>query len=169
MLLKRKLKNREFIIKDREFPKIYTNRCKNNIALIGIGGNIGDVYRRFKKLLVKFKRDRLVDIVATSVLYKNPPFGYLDQPYFLNGVILISTKLSPVQLLRYLLGVEKYFRRKRAFKDSPRTLDLDILLYKDLKIDKPYLSIPHKGFGKRKSIEIPLKSLKGVACLKRVL
>ena len=157
------------IIKSRAFPFTREGECKNSIALIGIGGNVGDSKRRFIKLLVKLRRDKLLKVLSTSIIFKNPPFGYLEQDDFYNSVILVSTSLSPFELLRYLQRVERYFRRKREFKNSPRTLDLDIIFYNKQRIDKRNLKIPHYDWQNRKSVLIPIKYLKGKRCLKRVL
>jgi len=168
-----KLKKRDStqIIKGRLFP--YNTKkydCKNRIVLIGVGGNLGDCKRRYSHLFWYLKREKILKIVATSVIYKNPPFGYLNQPFFYNTLILIETKLKPLELLRYTQRVEKHFKRKREFKDSPRTLDLDIILYEKIKFNKvPTLIIPHLRWKERESVLLPLKYLKGVRCLKRVL
>jgi len=168
--LYKKLKDKKEIIKGSYYPKIYSNSCKNSIALIGIGGNIGDVKRRFNKLLFRLKNDKLLKVVATSIIFKNPPFGYLKQDYFYNSLILIDTKLTPIRLLRYLQKVELDFRRKREFKDAPRTLDLDIIFYEKKRIaNVPTLIVPHPHWQNRESVTLPLAYLKGAKCLKRVL
>jgi len=169
--LYKNLENNKKIIKSKLFPKIYKKNCtKKNVALIGIGGNIGDVKRRFNKLIFKLKKDSLVDILESSVIFKNPPFGYLEQNWFLNSVILVETNLDANKLLRYLQSIEKKFRRKREFKDGPRTLDLDIILFNKSKINKdPKLLVPHPSWCKRESVILPLSYLKGKRCLKRVL
>ena len=68
-------------------------------AVLGIGGNIGDVRRRFNHLFFFFRRSPYVDILETSPVLKNPPFGYLNQPYFFNSIVLIKTSLNPKELL----------------------------------------------------------------------
>jgi len=159
------------IIKSKNFP-FNTNKykCNNGAILIGVGGNLGDSKRRFNHLLFKLKRDGLIKVIATSVIYKNPPFGYLKQPFFYNTLLLATTNLKPLELLRYTQKIEKHFKRKREFKDSPRTLDLDIIFYKNQKVNNaPKLIIPHPHWSKRESVLIPLKVLKGNKCLKRVL
>ncbi len=166
-----KSKNGTYKIKGEKFP-FYTKKynCKNGTILIGVGGNIGDSKRRFNKLLIKLKRDGLLKVIATSIIYKNPPFGYLEQPFFYNTLLLVQSNLKPLELLRYTQRVENYFKRKREFKDSPRTLDLDIIFYKNKKIDNaPKLIVPHPHWSKRDSVLVPLKVLKGNRCLKRVL
>ncbi len=168
--LYKKLEDKKEVIKSSHYPRVYSNRCKNSVALIGIGGNIGDVKRRFKKLFFRLKRDKLVKVLATSIIFKNPPFGYLEQDYFYNSLILVDTKLLPIKLLKYLQKVELDFKRKRDFKDSPRTLDLDIIFYEKNRISKvPTLIVPHPHWQNRESVLLPLAYLKGAKCLKRVL
>lgn len=167
----KKINSNETIIKNRSFPSnINKYKCKNGISLIGVGGNLGDCKRRFEKLLIKFKRDKLVKVLSTSIIYKNPPFGYLEQAPFYNTIILIDTKLNPLELLRYTQSIEKIFRRKREFKDAPRTLDLDIIFYNKrvVKIGDR-LIIPHPSWSNRESILLPLTYLKGAKCLTKVL
>jgi 2-amino-4-hydroxy-6-hydroxymethyldihydropteridine diphosphokinase len=169
--LKRALKNNKSIIKSPHFPlHINKYQCKNNIALIGIGGNVGDTIRRFERLFVYLQKSKALNIVATSIIFKNPPFGYLEQPDFYNSLLLVETKLNSMSLLRFLQRVEEHFGRKREFKNSPRTLDLDIILYNKRKISKePTLIVPHPFWRERESVLLPLKYLKGSKCLQRVL
>ena len=171
--LRKKVSVSHTLIRTEHFPfhkSKLSCSCKSNIVLIGIGGNIGDVPRRFEHLYHRFQRSSLLKITDTSQIFKNPPFGYLDQPDFYNALILVCTKLSPLHLLTYLQSIEKEFGRKRLFKDSPRTLDLDILLYEKRRVRQiPRLIIPHPAWQDRESVQIPLETMKGVPCLKRVL
>ena len=80
----------------------------------------------------------------------------MNQPYFYNGIIVINTSFNPDNLLKYLLKVEKRFKRVRTFKNAPRTLDLDIIFFDDIKIEKSYLKIPHPKWKERDSVVIPL-------------
>ena len=129
-------------------------------ALIGIGCNVGNCSRRFKKLFLFLKSHPKIDIIDTSYLYKNPPFGYLDQDDFINTVMLISTSFSPMELLNFLLYTEKKFNRKRSFKNAPRTLDLDIIMYENIKINNKRLNLPHPFFKERDSVLLPLYLLR---------
>ena len=133
--------------------KIYT-------VVLGIGGNIGDVNMRFNKLFLSLKNDSRFDIIKTTPLLKNPPFGYLEQNYFLNGLIKLQTNLSPIVLLNEMQRYECRFGRVRSFKDAPRTLDIDIIFFDNKKIDTKRLTIPHKQWKNRKSVTMPLKILK---------
>lgn len=143
------------IIKTTFFP--YSKKSnKKNKALIGVGCNIGNCIRRFKKLFCFLSNHPKVDIVQTSIIYKNPPFGYLNQPDFYNTIFVIKTSFSVYELLRFLLYVEKKFGRIRSFKNAPRTLDLDIILFNNLKVNKKNLIVPHPFFKKRSSVLVPL-------------
>jgi len=142
---------------NQNFP--YISPCSFSYryqAIIGIGGNQGDTKRRFEKLFYFFKRSKQLQLLRSSAILKNPPFGYLNQPFFYNAVMVISTNLQPKQLLRFLQSVEKRFRRKRSFKDAPRTLDLDILFFQNRTLQTKDLTIPHPGWKERESVLIPL-------------
>ncbi len=144
------------IIKTNFFPAKMKKSNKTHKVLIGIGCNIGNCVRRFKKVYKFLNSHPKIDIVQTSIIYKNPPFGYLNQPDFYNSILVIYTDFSPYELLRFLLYTEKKFGRKRSFKNAPRTLDLDIIIYDNLKINKKNLIIPHPYFKKRDSVLVPL-------------
>jgi len=75
---------------------------------------------------------------------------------------LIRTSLSPKELLRYILRVEKRFKRRRTFKDAPRTLDIDIIFYENIKLNSRELNIPHIDWKNRDSIIIPLKLMRSL-------
>jgi len=157
MYLKKGIDNTLTLFKGRYFP-YKAKQCKayRYSAVIGIGGNVGDTKRVFEKLFALLQKERIVSICKTSSILKNPPFGYLEQPYFYNAVMIVKSNLEPHKLLRYLLHMEKRFRRKRSFKDAPRTLDLDILFFDDRVINSDDLIIPHKEWHKRESVLIPL-------------
>jgi len=129
-------------------------------VLLGIGGNVGDVLRRFEHLFQYLKTSPFVTVLETAPVLKNPPFGYLDQDDFYNSLILVETNLTPRALLRYILGIEKKFGRKRLFKDGPRTLDIDIIFYENVKMDTKMLTIPHPEWMNRASVLIPLSKMK---------
>ena len=143
------------IVKTTFFPYLKKSNKKNK-ALIGVGCNIGNCIRRFKKLFCFLKTHPKIDITQTSIIYKNPPFGYLNQPNFYNTIFIIKTSFSAYELLKFLLYVEKKFGRVRSFKNAPRTLDLDIILFNNLKINRKDLIIPHPCFKKRSSVLVPL-------------
>lgn len=133
---------------------------KRYITLIGVGGNIGDVKRRFKKLFLKLYFDRRVDILSTSAILKNPPFGFLDQPYFFNAVVLLKTNMSLRVFFKFIMHLEKRFKRERLFKNSPRTIDIDIIFFDKISYQREDLQIPHPKWHERESVIIPMLYLK---------
>jgi len=130
-------------------------------ALVGIGGNLGDVPTRFERLYRYWQGSGVVRIVETSPILRNPPFGYTDQPDFDNAVVHLRTVLDPHAFLRYLLYVEKRFGRERSFANAPRTLDLDLIFYDHRRIESPRLRLPHPHWHERDSVVMPLSELKG--------
>ncbi|MCF6172549.1 MAG: 2-amino-4-hydroxy-6-hydroxymethyldihydropteridine diphosphokinase [Campylobacteraceae bacterium] len=134
-----------------------------HICIIGIGGNIGNVKKRFYLVFLKFMKDKRFHILQTSPILQNPPFGYLEQKDFLNAVLVMQTSLSPKELLKNLLHIEKQFKRERSFKNAPRSLDLDIIFYDDLTIKTKNLSVPHPNWHKRNSVIIPLSFIERIA------
>ncbi|MCB4761343.1 MAG: 2-amino-4-hydroxy-6-hydroxymethyldihydropteridine diphosphokinase [Sulfurovum sp.] len=163
MIKRKKLNSIHTLIFSPHFPyntKKHSSKCHK--VLLGIGGNIGDVVRRFEHLFIFFKRESIIDIIETSPLLKNPPFGFLEQDDFINGLISVQTDLTPRQLLHYVLRVEKRFGRKRFFKDGPRTLDIDLIFYNDIVIQSRELTLPHPKWMQRSSVLIPLAKMRKV-------
>ncbi|RLA75622.1 MAG: 2-amino-4-hydroxy-6-hydroxymethyldihydropteridine diphosphokinase [Epsilonproteobacteria bacterium] len=162
MIKKSTLDENHILITTAHYPYYRSEkRRREHKALIGIGGNIGDVIRRFEHLFWFLKRSRHVTLLKSAPILRNPPFGFLNQADFYNSMLLLSTPMSPRELLRYLLHTEKRFGRKRFNKDGPRTLDLDIIFYDDIQIDSKMLKIPHPDWMNRNSVLIPMKYMKG--------
>ena len=162
MIKKKRINKNNTLISTQHFP--YNKNSKNTKkykALLGIGGNIGDVLRRFEHLFHYFKKSNFVTLIETAPILKNPPFGYMEQGDFYNSLILVETNLTPRELLNYVLRVEKVFGRKRLFKDGPRTLDIDIIFYENVIMETKSLTLPHPGWMKRSSVLIPLSMMKG--------
>jgi len=106
MYLKRKLREDLIIFKGLRFPlklnPIGSHRYK---SVVGIGGNIGDVRRRFEHLFYEIKKDTRVQLLQTSLILKNPPFGFKEQEDFFNSIIVIKTSMPPHAFLNYLLEI----------------------------------------------------------------
>lgn len=126
-------------------------------AYLGLGTNLGDRLHNLQEAV------RLLPLqvrpVAFSPIYETPPWGYLDQPPFLNQVIQADTELSPLQLLAHLKDVETRMGRQANFRYGPRLIDLDILLYDELIFEAPNLTIPHPRLHERGFILVPLADL----------
>ncbi|WP_345990269.1 2-amino-4-hydroxy-6-hydroxymethyldihydropteridine diphosphokinase [Sulfurimonas sp. HSL1-2] len=160
-MVERRLPSGLALIRTGNFPGLFPMRRLPHRAVIGIGGNVGDVVRRFERLLVFLRRDPFINVLSASPLLQNPPFGYTDQPDFINGVLLVETTLPPRALMHHLLRIERRFRRVRTFSNAPRTLDLDILFYDRRTLDYPDLTVPHPHWRERDSVVIPLSLLPG--------
>lgn len=149
-------------IRSQHYPFIVNKKYGGNKVLLGIGGNVGNVVRRFEHLFWFLKRSRFVNILQTSPILKNPPFGYKDQPFFYNALVLIETNLTPEKLLYFILNAEKKFGRKRSFKNAPRTLDIDMIKYGKITLNRKNLVLPHPFWSTRDSVLLPLSWMKGV-------
>jgi len=100
-----------------------------------------------------------VAVEAQSPVYETPPWGYLDQPAFLNIVIRGVTGLKPLPLLAYLKQLELTLGREATFHWGPRLIDIDILFYGDLVVETPMLSLPHPSLAERAFVLVPLADL----------
>jgi 2-amino-4-hydroxy-6-hydroxymethyldihydropteridine diphosphokinase len=160
MPLCRVLDKSHSIYVDHNFPKVVRKvHGYRYRALIGVGGNIGDVKRRMNHLWIYLRRLSLLTPLRSGVILTNPPFGYTEQRDFDNTVIEIATSLEPKAFLRLIWRIEKRFGRCRSFANAPRTLDLDILFFGDRVVQTKELSIPHPHWNERVSVTIPLGSL----------
>ena len=161
MYLKRRLNKSLTIFKGLRFGRKFTQKSSHRyIATVGIGGNVGDVKRRFEHLLVNIRRDKRVELLQTSLILKNPPFGYMDQDDFFNSIIVLKVSMQPFEFLDYLMRLEKKFARRRSFANAPRTLDLDIIFFDNRTIKTPKLTIPHASWHERESVVIPLAGIR---------
>jgi 2-amino-4-hydroxy-6-hydroxymethyldihydropteridine diphosphokinase len=128
---------------------------------IGLGSNIGDREGAIAAALERLARAPGVEVIAVSTLRETDPVGPVrDQPRFLNGVAALETSLTAGRLLELLLEVEREGGRTREGPPGgPRTLDLDLLLYGDLVLDEPGLTIPHPRLHERRFVLEPLFEL----------
>ena len=155
--MKKKLSKDLTLFYSENFPKIFNvDTNKKHIVTIGIGGNIGNTKKIFDKLILSLNKNTKFDLLMTSPLLLNPPFGFLNQKPFLNGIIRLSTNLSVNEFFKITQRLEKRFGRKRSFQDAPRTLDIDIIFFDNKNINTKKLIIPHKDWANRESVIIPL-------------
>ena len=160
MYIKRRLNDSLMTFKGLHFGTTLRHRSSHRYRVtVGIGGNVGDVKRRFEHLFTFFKRDKRVSLLETSLILKNPPFGFIDQDDFLNSIIVLQVSMQPLAFLDYLHRVEKKFARKRSFANAPRTLDLDIIFFDNIFIKTDRLTVPHKNWFERESVVIPLMDI----------
>lgn len=158
--MKKKLNEKLTLHYTSNFPKILKKySSKKYLVTIGIGGNVGNTKRIFDKLFLSLKSNKKFDILMTSPLLTNPPFGFLEQKDFLNGIIALKTNLAPNEFLKNMQKLENRFGRKRSFQDAPRTLDIDIIFFANKKINTKKLIVPHKDWANRESVTIPLNHI----------
>ena len=130
-------------------------------VLIALGGNVGDVRATFGKAIATLCGMSQAALVARSSDYATPPWGDEDQPPFINACIEIDTALDPHALLFVLHKVEQKFGRDRSKERrwGPRTLDLDMIAYDDVSIDKVELTLPHPRLFERAFVLVPLAEI----------
>jgi len=124
---------------------------------LGLGTNIGDRQSNLARAL-KLLGERL-KIEKVSSIYETEPVGYADQPQFLNTVCLVKTNIGPLQLLSLVKGIEANMGRDAGFPNGPRIIDIDIILYSDMSMIDPELTIPHPRMNERAFVLIPLMEI----------
>ncbi|MCQ2508185.1 MAG: 2-amino-4-hydroxy-6-hydroxymethyldihydropteridine diphosphokinase [Dorea sp.] len=134
-------------------------------AYIALGSNIGDSRALIEEAIAKVDASKTCQVVKVSTLIETEPYGVLDQPPFLNGMMEIRTLLTPHELLDFLHEVEKEAGRERKLRWGPRTLDLDITFYDDEIIcdqrieEMDDLIVPHIDMKNRLFVLEPLSEI----------
>lgn len=130
-----------------------------SIAFVGIGTNMGDRLLNINNAIGSLKLLPKTMVEEVSNIYETEPWGFIEQPNFLNGVIKLNTELSPCALLGALLGIEAAMGRIREIKNGPRVLDLDLLIYDNVTMNTPELTLPHPFILEREFVLKPLTEL----------
>ena len=125
-------------------------------AFIGLGSNLLNPSEQVLQAMQAISRLPDTRVVARSSLYRSAPVGYLEQPDFINAVVKIETALAPLALLQALLALEQENGRTREFQNAPRTLDLDVLLYDEIRHHEHGLTVPHPQMHRRAFVLQPL-------------
>jgi 2-amino-4-hydroxy-6-hydroxymethyldihydropteridine diphosphokinase len=125
-----------------------------HLLYLSLGTNLGNRLANLQNAIKSLPPD--VSPVVQSSIYESEPWGYSDQPAFLNQVISANTNLEPSALLAFLKDTEVRLGRQETFRFGPRLIDLDILFYDDLVLETPSLTIPHPRIAERAFILIPL-------------
>jgi 2-amino-4-hydroxy-6-hydroxymethyldihydropteridine diphosphokinase len=129
-------------------------------AYIGLGSNLGD-RAGYLLLAVRGMLEAGFDVIRLSSIYETEPVEYENQPAFLNMVAEVrgSTLPSPEQTLARLLRIEYALGRTRDVHLGPRTIDLDLLIFKDERSDTEFLTVPHPRLASRRFVLVPLNEL----------
>ncbi|TDT51349.1 2-amino-4-hydroxy-6-hydroxymethyldihydropteridine diphosphokinase [Fonticella tunisiensis] len=126
-----------------------------NRVYIAFGSNIGDRRKAVDEALSLIEQ-RGMSIIKKSGIYETEPYGYKNQPPFINGVIEVETSLSCREVLKELLDIEAGLGRVREFKWGPRIIDLDIIFYNDEVYNEEDLKVPHPDMHNREFVLKPL-------------
>jgi 2-amino-4-hydroxy-6-hydroxymethyldihydropteridine diphosphokinase len=133
-------------------------------AYVALGANLGDAQLAVRQAMDALDRLPLSRVARRSSLYRTAPVARraaaaADGPDYINAVVALTTALPAVQLLDHLQALEQAAGRERAYVDAPRTLDLDLLLYGDVRIASPRLSVPHPRMAQRAFVLVPLAEI----------
>ncbi len=128
-------------------------------AYIALGSNLADPVSQLGIAFDELGRLPHTRLVTRSSLWRSAPVGYLDQPDFVNAVAAVDTTLEAETLLAHLLDIERRHGRVREFQNAPRTLDLDVALYGEDRVDTPSLTVPHPRMHERAFVLLPLNEI----------
>src|SRR5215208_2465489 len=130
---------------------------KEHIVYLALGSNLGNRLSNLKEAIAALPPQ--MEVKAKSAVYETPPWGYEDQPKFLNQVLKATTYLDPEPLLKHLKRLEVALGRKASFQNGPRLIDIDILFYDELILNTPSLVIPHPRLHERGFVLLPLMDI----------
>lgn len=128
-------------------------------VLIGFGSNLGDSLEICTAAIERLCAHPHLQRCRTSSFYRTSPLLVTDQPWFVNGVMVAETDLSPEHLLEVIQQIEQEFGRERQIHWGPRTLDLDLLAYGNHAVNLPTLTVPHPQLHLRRFVLEPLLEL----------
>ena len=137
-------------------------------AYLAFGSNLGNPEKNVRDAWRALALVPGLTPLKLSSLHVTKPWGYADQPDFVNACGLVETTLSPEALLGVCLGVEAAFGRKRTIKNGPRVLDIDLLLYEGEERNTPELILPHPRMWERAFVLEPLSEIAGGELAERV-
>lgn len=137
----------------------------DHVAYVALGSNLADPALQVRNAIVALDGLRDTCVVARSSLYRTAPWGYTEQPAFINAVVRVATGLDARELLTQLLALEVRWGRVRTMPNGPRILDLDLLLYDDARIAEPDLVVPHPRMQERAFVLVPLLEIESSVCI----
>lgn len=126
-------------------------------AYIALGANVGDRKDSLERAVRTLSE--VGEVVRVSSWYETEPVEVTDQPWFLNGVVELTTELSASELMKKLLAIEEKMGRKRTRVKGPRNIDLDLLLFDNEVVNEPELTLPHPEMHKRAFVLTPLAEI----------
>ncbi|MFM9879629.1 MAG: 2-amino-4-hydroxy-6-hydroxymethyldihydropteridine diphosphokinase [Burkholderiaceae bacterium] len=127
-------------------------------AYIALGANLGDPAQAVRNAMARIHQLPATQITQSSSLYRSAPLDATG-PEYINAVVQVTTALCAPDLLTHLQNLEHCAGRERSYRNAPRTLDLDLLLYGSARIDSPALTVPHPRMWQRAFVLLPLAEL----------
>lgn len=124
-------------------------------AVIALGANLGDARAAVAGAVGALRAEAGIEVIAESSVYATAPIGGVEQPDYLNAVVIVETSLSPRELLDALHAIENSWHRTREVRWGPRTLDLDLIDYAGVTSDDPELTLPHPRAHERAFVLVP--------------
>jgi 2-amino-4-hydroxy-6-hydroxymethyldihydropteridine diphosphokinase len=124
---------------------------------LGLGSNLGDRQNVIEQAVDLLSAEARIEQVSS--IYETAPVGYQRQPSFLNAVAMANTPLDPEEMLRLAKRIEAHLGRTPTFRNGPRVIDIDLLLYNNQIIDTPQLTLPHPRLAERAFVLCPLSEL----------
>jgi 2-amino-4-hydroxy-6-hydroxymethyldihydropteridine diphosphokinase len=134
-----------------------SSRTMPHFVYLSLGSNVGD-----REAQLRDAETRLAAVgrvVAVSSFYETEPVEFTQQPWFLNCALALETSKTPQQLIAAILRIEEEMGRQRVQKKGPRSIDIDILLFDDVILDSPELTIPHPALQQRRFVLEPLAEI----------
>ena len=129
----------------------------DHTVYLALGSKIGNRLANLKQAVASLSPQ--LEVKKKSRIYETPPWGYEDQPLFLNMAVMAKTYLEPEPLLKHLKRLEVALGRTETFRNGPRLIDIDILFYDNLILKTPTLTIPHPRLHERAFVLAPLMDL----------
>ena len=128
------------------------------LAFVGLGANLGSAVHAVRDAIAALAATPGVSLVQTSSLYRSAPVEATG-PDYINAVACVTTTLTAPALLHVLQAIEQGAGRERPYRNAPRTLDLDLLLFGEARISSPDLTVPHPRMETRAFVLLPLSEI----------
>ncbi len=128
-----------------------------HIVYLALGSNLDNRLANLKEAVASLPPQ--MDVKAKSHIYETPPWGYEDQPKFLNQALKVQTYLEPEPLLKHIKRLEIALGRKASFQHGPRLIDMDILFYDEIILNTPALTLPHPRLHERGFVLLPMMDI----------
>ncbi len=128
-----------------------------HIVYLALGSNLGNRLANLKNAVSNLTPQ--MNVKKKSLVYETPPWGFKEQPAFLNQVVMAETYLEPEALLGHLKRLEAALGREPSFQNGPRLIDIDILFFDDVILESPQLVIPHPRLQQRAFVLVPLNDI----------